>query len=136
MKTLIILLLLCLSGVLGLSVPACDRQADVKGSKAVEVTITDKDRKLARLQFLSYCAACHGKYGRGDGPTGKTMIPKPRNWTDTGWQRSVTDERLYQVIRDGGARHGLSPLMAPNPQHGKNPGVLWALVELVRSFGD
>ena len=64
------------------------------------------------------------------------MIPKPRNWTDTGWQKSVTDERLCQVIRDGGPKFGLSPLMAPNPQHRENPGVLMALVEIVRSFGD
>lgn len=114
------------------TVAACDPRGEVKEVRAVQVT--EKDRKLARLQFMSYCAACHGKYGRGDGPTGKSMIPRPRNWTDAGWQKSVTDERLYEVIRDGGARHGLSPLMQPNPQYGKDPAVLTALVELVRSF--
>jgi hypothetical protein len=45
-------------------------------------------RKLARLQFISYCAAYHGTYGRGHGPTAKNMIPKPGNWTDSSWQES------------------------------------------------
>ncbi len=117
-----------------LCLPACSARVE-SPAKVDGIEVTDRDRKLARLQFISYCASCHGKYGRGDGPTAKGMIPKPRNWTDTSWQESVTDARLYQVIRDGGAKFGLSPLMAPNPQHGKDPGVLKALVEVVRSFG-
>jgi len=128
-----------------LCIPACDPEV-VEIVEIVEpvgvivagvaVKATAKDRRLARLQFTTYCAGCHGKYGRGDGPSAKNMIPKPRNWTDTSWQKSVTDERLFQVIRYGGAKFGLSPLMAANPQYEQNPGVLTGLVEIVRSFGD
>ena len=112
---------------------ACDTRIEVDGQL---VQVTAKDRKLARFQFIGYCAGCHGKYGRGDGPTGKNLAKKPRNWTDRSWQKSVTDERLFKVIREGGEAVGLSSLMAKNTEHYDHPGVILALVEIVRRFGD
>ena len=99
------------------------------------IQITDEHRKLAKEQFRTYCMPCHGENGKGDGPMGIVLKPNPRNWTDKSWQESTTDEQMTQVIRDGGASVGLSPLMAPNPEYRENKEVIAALVEMVRGFG-
>jgi len=95
------------------------------------------DMRLAKMQFQMYCIMCHGKKGKGDGPTGKALTPRPRNWTDAEWQKTVTDDRLFKVIRDGGASVGLSVLMAPMPNkeyRTTRQEVIWALVAMVRGF--
>src|SRR5665213_3311058 len=61
--------------------------------------------------FLATCAVCHGTDGKGSGPGGKFLVPKPRNFTDAKWQASVTDGHIEQVIKFGGAAVGLSPAM-------------------------
>jgi hypothetical protein len=56
------------------------------------------------------CAVCHGTTGAGDGILADSLSPRPASFVDRrGRQR---DERqLAGIIRDGGAAHGLSPLM-------------------------
>ncbi len=95
---------------------------------------TNAERRLAKIHFMTYCATCHGTKGKGDGLAGMALNPRPRDWTDAKWQASVDDANLLKVIRDGGPAVGLSPNMAANPLYGKNPAVLKALVEMVRSF--
>lgn len=65
--------------------------------------------------FVSRCGACHGKEGRGDGPAAAGFDPKPRNFTDSAWQQSVTDEHIEKIIVYGGAAVGKNPAMPPNP---------------------
>jgi cytochrome c553 len=95
---------------------------------------TAKDKRTAKTHFSTYCATCHGLDGKGKGPAALAMNPKPRNWTDPEWQKTVDDDRLFKVIKEGGATVGLSPLMAANPMSGDQPAVIWALVDMVRSF--
>lgn len=45
------------------------------------------------------CVSCHGQIGRGDGPQGAMV--KARDLTDPEWQRSVTDDQIVAVIRQG-----------------------------------
>ena len=47
------------------------------------------------------CVLCHGESGKGDGPGGATLNPKPRNWTDHKYMSTRTDEDLYNVIFNG-----------------------------------
>ncbi len=88
----------------------------------------------AETIFKSRCSTCHGMNGKGDGPAAITLNPKPRNYTDANWQKSVTDEQIAQTIVKGGAAMGKSPLMAPNPDLADKPAVVDALVKKVRSF--
>ena len=62
-----------------------------------------------------------------------SLNPRPRDWTDPDWQESVSDEDLRILLRDGGVALGLSPLMGPN-EHRDRPGVIDALVEMVRNY--
>lgn len=98
------------------------------------VSITAKDRELAKEHMATYCSTCHGMSGKGDGAAGQALDPKPRDWTNVEWQNSTTDDHLYTVIQKGGAAVGLSPLMAPSPLYADKPAVLAALVEIVRGF--
>lgn len=47
------------------------------------------------------CVLCHGENGKGDGPGGAALNPKPRNWTDDGYMATRTDDQLYEVIYNG-----------------------------------
>lgn len=114
-----------------ITLPACGG-GDAKKEGPV---VSAANQKLAKAHFDSYCATCHGQSGKGDGPAGVALDPKPRDWTDKKWQDSVDDAHVAKTIREGGQSVGLSPLMAPNPNYGDNPDVINALVAIVRSYG-
>lgn len=89
----------------------------------------------AKTVFAQRCATCHGPEGKGDGPAGQALNPKPRTFGDKEWQGKVTDDHLRKVIVGGGAAVGLSPMMAPNPDLKDKPQVVDGLVQLVRDLG-
>jgi len=84
--------------------------------------------------FQSRCVPCHGASGHGDGPGAVALTPKPRNYTDVAWQRSVKDEDIKKTILYGGAAVGKSPNMPANPDLDGKPE-LDGLVAIVRGFG-
>jgi mono/diheme cytochrome c family protein len=88
----------------------------------------------SRDVFAGRCANCHGTAGQGDGPGAANLDPKPRNYTDGAWQKSVTDEQLTKIIVQGGFASGKSALMPPNPDLQDKPDVVQGLVGIVRSF--
>ena len=65
----------------------------------------------AALIFKTRCSTCHGADGKGNGPAAITLNPKPRNYTDVAWQKSVTDDHIREIIVKGGAALGKSPNM-------------------------
>ena len=89
----------------------------------------------AQKMFKIRCAVCHGTGGKGDGPGSAALNPKPRNYTDKEWQKSVTDEQIRNTILMGGAAVGKSPNMPASPDLQSKPQVLDGLVQVVRSFG-
>ena len=84
--------------------------------------------------FTSRCATCHGATGHGDGPASGALNPKPRNYTDLAWQKSVTDEQIKKTILYGGAAVGKSPVMPASPDLESKPELLDALVKLIRGY--
>jgi mono/diheme cytochrome c family protein len=86
--------------------------------------------------FNERCSLCHGKGGKGDGLGATGMKPPPRNWTDSTWQASVTDEHIATTIVKGGAGVGKSSTMPASPDldgNFKKP-IVDGLVHIVRSF--
>jgi mono/diheme cytochrome c family protein len=63
--------------------------------------------------FKLYCASCHGEKGDGQGPVGKTLNPPPRNFQVGDFKYGGTDKDIFEVISNGAASKGGSPLMAP-----------------------
>ena len=80
------------------------------------------DAAAGKTTFVTYCSSCHGESGKGDGPVGASLSPPPRDFsvgefkfdTDSSGEPG-TDEDLANVIKNGGAAYGGSPLMAPWP---------------------
>ena len=71
--------------------------------------------------FHIYCESCHGSHGHGDGPSGQSLNPKPKNLADLqtvagddylfwrissgkpgtsmiGWSGILTDEQIWQAV--------------------------------------
>jgi len=67
--------------------------------------------KKGEKSFTTICAGCHGASGKGDGPAGAALNPKPRNFTDAALMHTLSDEHLINVITNGGASVGKSPFM-------------------------
>jgi mono/diheme cytochrome c family protein len=88
----------------------------------------------AKKLFKARCVVCHGQNGKGDGPGAAALNPKPRDYTNAEWQKTVTDEEIAKTIVQGGAAVGKSPNMPPNPDLASKPEVVQGLVKVVRSF--
>jgi mono/diheme cytochrome c family protein len=63
--------------------------------------------------FTQRCWGCHGLTGHGDGPAANSFEPKPRNLSDGRYVSTVSDERMFRTISEGGAAMGKSPFMPP-----------------------
>lgn len=63
----------------------------------------------AKTTYATYCSACHGEAGKGDGAAAGAIDPKPSDLTVT----KMSDEELAKIIKEGGPAVGRSPLMAP-----------------------
>lgn len=83
--------------------------------------------------FQQFCVSCHGPTGLGDGPVGKTLNPPPRNFQEGKFKYGDTPMDHFNVITNGAASKGGSPLMAPwgavIPEADR-----WALVKHVMSL--
>jgi mono/diheme cytochrome c family protein len=51
--------------------------------------------------YAEKCVVCHGPGGKGDGPGGAALNPKPRDHTDGKYMNSRTDAQLLEVIHSG-----------------------------------
>ena len=83
--------------------------------------------------FETRCFVCHGRDGKGDGPSATGLAEKPQDLTDTNWQKSNTDDLIGTVIKEGGAAIGKTGAMPPNPDLTKEQ--IQSLVAFVRSLG-
>ncbi len=106
-----------------------------KGKDKPAVALAPEAVAGADQIYLQRCANCHGPEGYGDGQAAASLNPKPRNFHDKYWQKSVDDARIEKVTVAGGQAIGKSPVMSANPDLQEKPAVLKALVAKVRSFG-
>src|SRR6185436_2078499 len=113
--------------------------ADIAAPGPVDIPVVAPPDKVfanpaeaARQIFGERCTPCHGKEGRGDGPSSAALNPKPRNYTDPAWQKSATDAGIAKAILEGGQAVGKSPVMPANPDLVKQPEVVAELVKVVR----
>ena len=67
----------------------------------------------AEETFVATCSPCHGTGGKGDGPAGAALDPKPANFTDAAFWATRDEAHVAKVIKEGGPSVGKSPLMAP-----------------------
>jgi mono/diheme cytochrome c family protein len=65
--------------------------------------------------YKAKCVTCHGNAGAGDGPAGKVLKDKPKDWTKGEGLKGLTDQHLYDSIKKGGQAVGKSPAMIAFP---------------------
>jgi hypothetical protein len=97
-------------------------------------TISESARSEAASLFGDRCAVCHGPNGDGKGPGAANLNPKPVDFRDRKWQRSVTNEKIAKAIVYGGPAVGLSSSMSANPDLETHPSVVAALIEHIRGL--
>jgi len=77
----------------GVSVPA--EYADMKNALVGQSDAADAGKQI----FAEKCATCHGEQGKGDGPAGAALNPKPKDLAATS---ADSDGFLYWRIAEGG----------------------------------
>ena len=82
--------------------------------------------------FETRCFVCHGRGGKGDGPSAIGLAEKPQDLTDPSWQRATPDDLIRSVIKGGGAAIGKTGAMPPNPDLTQDQ--VQGLVAFVRSL--
>ncbi len=123
---------------LGLLLAACggsdsDAPAASEPAPAPEPTVAAAPAFDAEGAFNIVCATCHGTSGVGDGPAGLALDPPPASFAEEAFWEGQTDESLFNVIKNGGASVGKSPLMAAWGAS-YNDDQINGLVEYVKSF--
>jgi mono/diheme cytochrome c family protein len=112
-----------------------DNSGSAKAGVHNKPNITPQARANAAEIFESRCVACHGAEGHGDGPAAANLNPRPRDFHNAKWQKSITDVTIARAIVFGGQAVGVSAQMAANPDLENEPAVVAALVEHVRVLG-
>lgn len=90
--------------------------------------------------YQTYCVTCHGAKGAGDGPAAAGLNPKPASFATSSFRLDANGngqpgevEDIKAVARDGAAKYGGSPLMAPWAMLSEQQ--LTAVAEHVKSLG-
>jgi mono/diheme cytochrome c family protein len=81
--------------------------------------------------FAGKCTPCHGLEGHGDGPAAASLQPKPRNLSDAKYVSTLSDERMFKTISEGGAAVGKSPAM-PSWKSSLSEADIWNVIAYVR----
>jgi cytochrome c oxidase cbb3-type subunit 2 len=87
---------------------------------ATASTAQAADVAAGKAKYDMFCASCHGPAGKGDGPVGAALNPKPRDFSKGDFKfdtdkdgKAGTDADLKNVIKNGGGAYGGSAMMAP-----------------------
>jgi mono/diheme cytochrome c family protein len=94
----------------GSATPVADRPvpADFAG-KTNPVASDAAAIEAGKTIYTDNCATCHGDAGKGDGPGGASLSPKPANLVTL--LPTKQDDFVYWVISEGGAAAGKSASM-------------------------
>jgi mono/diheme cytochrome c family protein len=100
---------------------------------ATPARAAEVDMKAAASNFSDSCADCHGESGKGDGKKAAELKNKPADYTNCAVMTKLSDDYLFNVIKNGGASVGKSKDMA---DFGKayDDGEIRGLVAYVRTF--
>lgn len=93
------------------------------------------DEKAGKKTYGLLCASCHGNTGKGDGPAASALTPKPADHTDGKRMKALSDQFLFDIIKNGGASVGKSPLMPAWGGQLKDQDI-WNLIAYIRELAE
>lgn len=76
--------------------------------------------------FKTRCTVCHGNEGKGDGPGGKALNPKPANFSTDKVQSQTDGEIFWKITNGKGAMIKWEPILSEEER--------WQLVNFVRTL--
>lgn len=82
--------------------------------------------KKGKKVFQTNCIVCHGDLGKGDGPGGKSINPKPADLTSAKVQSQTDGEIFWKITNGRGPMIKWEPVI-PEAQR-------WDLVNYIRSL--
>jgi mono/diheme cytochrome c family protein len=85
----------------------------------------------AKQLYEATCAACHGASGKGDGPAGQALQPKPADFATA--LKGKNEAYLTKVVTEGGPSVGKSPMM-PAYQGILSDEQIQSLIQYVKGF--
>jgi len=87
---------------------------------------TKKATKNGAKAFKQFCTACHGPKGKGDGPGGKMLTPKPADLASQNVQKQTNGELFWKISE------GRAPMVTW--KHSLSESERWNLVHFIRSL--
>lgn len=85
--------------------------------------------------YASYCVACHGDQGKGDGVAARSLPVKPADHTNGAVMSQLSDKYLTDIITKGGSAVNKSGFM-PAWGSSLNPKQVSDVVAYVRSLAN
>ena len=82
--------------------------------------------KDGKTLYITYCAPCHGEKGKGDGPAGGALNPKPANHSSSAVQ-SQSDGAIFWKLSEG-----RGPMAAY--KNSLSEQQRWSLVSFIRTL--
>jgi mono/diheme cytochrome c family protein len=105
-----------------LAAQTAEKKTVVKKESATQTNPTD-----GREMFTSYCAACHGRTGKGDGPAASALTPRPSDLTQFA-RKHGAKEFPVKDFEDKVSGMGMSPA------HGSTEMPVWG--PILRHLGN
>lgn len=103
--------------------------AAVDVSKIAEPWVANPDMVAhGKKLFAQNCSMCHGNEGKGDGPAGAALNPKPRNLVEGPWKKGGGFTGWYTVLTEGLQGSSMASYASLKPVD------RWALVQFINSI--
>jgi copper transport protein len=115
--------------MIGLGVFFLARPAPVSIERINPIPLSAESIAAGQALFSANCALCHGQTGKGDGPVGVTLNPRPADLTQHAVVGIHTDAQLFEWITNGfpGSR-------MPAFKSALSDTERWHLVNFIRSL--
>lgn len=63
--------------------------------------MTPKLLEKGKANYTANCLTCHGEKGDGNGPTGKLLNPKPRDFSKAKFKKGDKVEQIFTTLTNG-----------------------------------
>ncbi len=74
-------------------------------------TATAQNQEEGKKIYVTYCTACHGERGKGDGMAAQSLPVRPADHTNGAVMNQFSDKFLVDLISKGGSAVGKSSFM-------------------------